>query len=71
MCREIAQPRGKAFAAQGDVSKSGDVKQFFAEVVREFGGLNVLVNNAGVYLFGPLESVTEKEFPPPVQPRMY
>jgi len=53
---------GKAFAVQGDVSKSGDVKQLFAEVVREFGGLDVLVNNAGVYSFGPLESVTETEF---------
>jgi NAD(P)-dependent dehydrogenase (short-subunit alcohol dehydrogenase family) len=38
------------------------VKQLFAEVVREFGGLDVLVNNAGVYSFGPLESVTETEF---------
>jgi 3-oxoacyl-[acyl-carrier protein] reductase len=59
---EIAEQGGKAFAVQGDVSKSGDVKQLFAHVVREFGGLDVLVNNAGVYSFGPLESVTEAEF---------
>jgi 3-oxoacyl-[acyl-carrier protein] reductase len=59
---EIAERGGKAFAAGGDVSKSGDVKQLFAHVVREFGGLDVLVNNAGVYSFGPLESVTETEF---------
>jgi NAD(P)-dependent dehydrogenase (short-subunit alcohol dehydrogenase family) len=38
------------------------VKQLFAEVAHEFGGLDVLVNNAGVYSFGPLESVTETEF---------
>jgi 3-oxoacyl-[acyl-carrier protein] reductase len=59
---EIADRGGKAFAMQGDVSKSDDVKQLFAEIVREFGGLDVLVNNAGVYSFGSLESVTETEF---------
>jgi 3-oxoacyl-[acyl-carrier protein] reductase len=34
---EIIAQGGKAFAAQGDVSKSSDVKRLFAEVVREFG----------------------------------
>ena len=59
---EIAERGGKAFAAQADVSKPDDVKQLFEDVVREFGGLDVLVNNAGAYSFGPLESVTEAEF---------
>jgi 3-oxoacyl-[acyl-carrier protein] reductase len=59
---EIIAQGGRAFATQGDVSKRDDVKQLFAEVVREFGGLDVLVNNAGVYSFGPLESITESEF---------
>jgi 3-oxoacyl-[acyl-carrier protein] reductase len=59
---DIAERGGTAIAAQGDVSKSGDVKQLFEDVAGEFGGLDVLVNNAGVYSFGPLESVTETEF---------
>jgi 3-oxoacyl-[acyl-carrier protein] reductase len=59
---DIAERGGTAFAAQGDVSKSNDVKQLFEDVAREFGGLDVLVNNAGVYSFGPLKSVTETEF---------
>jgi 3-oxoacyl-[acyl-carrier protein] reductase len=46
---EIIVQGGKAFAAQGDVSKAGDVKQLFAQVVGEFGGPDVLVNNAGLY----------------------
>src|ERR1700736_2535319 len=49
---EIVAHGGKAFPAQGDVSKNDDVQQLFAEAVREFGGLDVLVNNAGVYSFG-------------------
>jgi 3-oxoacyl-[acyl-carrier protein] reductase len=59
---EITERGGKAFAAQADVSKPDDVKQLFEDVVREFGGLDVLVNNAAVCSFGPLESVTEAEF---------
>jgi 3-oxoacyl-[acyl-carrier protein] reductase len=59
---EIAERGGKGFAAQGDVSKPDDVKQLFEDVVRDFGGLDVLGNNAGVYSFGPLESITEAEF---------
>jgi 3-oxoacyl-[acyl-carrier protein] reductase len=34
----------------------------FEDVAGAFGSLDVLVNNAGVYSFGPLESVTETEF---------
>jgi 3-oxoacyl-[acyl-carrier protein] reductase len=53
---------GKAVAVQGDVSKAADVKRLFAETKQAFGSLDVLVNNAAVYQFAPLESVTEDEF---------
>src|SRR5262249_45430666 len=59
---EIAQKGGKATAVQRDVSKAADVKRLFAEAVRAFGRLDVLVNNAGVYRFGPFESISEGEF---------
>src|SRR5439155_25341852 len=34
----------------------------FVETTQAFGALDVLVNNAGVYQFDPLEAVTESEF---------
>jgi 3-oxoacyl-[acyl-carrier protein] reductase len=59
---EVTGRGGKAVAVQGDVSKAADVKRLFAEAVGAFGRLDVLVNNAGVYRFDPLESITEEEF---------
>jgi 3-oxoacyl-[acyl-carrier protein] reductase len=59
---EVTEKGGKAVAVQGDVSKAADVQRLFAEAVRAFGGLDLLVNNAGVYRFGPIEGVTEAEF---------
>ena len=59
---EITGKGGKAIAVQGDVSKAADVKRLFAETKRAFGAPDVLVNNAGIYAFDPLEAVTEDEF---------
>ena len=59
---EISNRGGRAIAVQGDVSKAKDVQRLFAETEKAFGSLDVLVNNAGVFQFDPLESVTEDEF---------
>jgi 3-oxoacyl-[acyl-carrier protein] reductase len=59
---EIAAKGGKAVAVQADVAKASDVQRLFTETKKAFGPLDVLVNNAGIYQFGPLESVTESEF---------
>jgi 3-oxoacyl-[acyl-carrier protein] reductase len=59
---EILSGGGKAIAVQGDVSKAADVKRLFEETKKAFGSLDVLVNNAGVFQFESLESVTEDEF---------
>jgi 3-oxoacyl-[acyl-carrier protein] reductase len=53
---------GKAIAVQGDMSKQADIVRLFAETKTAFGRLDVLVNNAGIYEFLPLESVTEEHF---------
>ena len=59
----IAKAGGRAVAVQADVSKAADVERLFAESDKAFGGrLDVLVNNAGVYDFAPLEAVTPEHF---------
>jgi 3-oxoacyl-[acyl-carrier protein] reductase len=59
---EITAKGGKAIAVQGDVAKFVDVKQLFREARAAFGAPDIVVNNAGVFAFGPLEDVTEAEF---------
>jgi 3-oxoacyl-[acyl-carrier protein] reductase len=59
---EIIKAGGKAVAIQADVAKRADVKRLFEETREKLGRPNILVNNAGVYKFGPLESLTEQDF---------
>jgi 3-oxoacyl-[acyl-carrier protein] reductase len=59
---EIARKGGKAIAVQGDIAKASDVQHIFAEAKKAFGRIDVLVNNAGVYEFAPLEEITEEHF---------
>jgi len=59
---DIAGAGGHAVAVQADVSKAADVERLFRETKKAFGSLDVLVNNAGVYQFAPLEEVSEQEF---------
>jgi len=59
---EITKKGGKAIAVQGSVAKAADVDRIFAETKKVFGKLDVLVNNAGVYEFSPIEDVTEEHY---------
>ena len=59
---EITSKGGRAVAVQADVSKHADIKRLFAETKKAFGRLDVLVNNAGMYEFAPLEEVTVEHF---------
>ncbi len=60
--KAIADAGGNAVAVQGGVEKAGDVERIFSETEKAFGPANILVNNAGVYAFAPLEGITEDEF---------
>jgi glucose 1-dehydrogenase len=58
--KEIEDGGGRAVAVRADVSKPEDVKALVERTVKELGGLDVMVNNAGVehkmpFLETPLE----------------
>jgi 3-oxoacyl-[acyl-carrier protein] reductase len=58
----IRSAGGKAKAVQADVSKPAEARQLVDAAVLEYGRLDVLVNNAGVYDFLPLPQITEAQF---------
>jgi len=59
---EITKRGGKAIAIQGNVAKKADVDKLFSEAEKAFGKIDIVVNNAGVYEFMPLEQVSEQQF---------
>lgn len=59
---EIIENGGKAISLQGNVANSADVKRMFEETKKAFGLIDVLVNNAGIYQFKPIEHVTKEAF---------
>jgi 3-oxoacyl-[acyl-carrier protein] reductase len=59
---QIVAAGGKAVAVQGDVAKAANAQTIVDSTVKQFGRLDILVNNSGVYEFAPIESVTEESF---------
>jgi 3-oxoacyl-[acyl-carrier protein] reductase len=59
---DITAKGGKAIAVQGDVAKIADVERLFTETQKAYGHVDVLVNNAGVFKFAPIDEFSEDEF---------
>jgi 3-oxoacyl-[acyl-carrier protein] reductase len=58
----ITKAGGKAVAVGGDVSKAAEAEGIIEAAVKNFGRLDILVNNSGVYDFVPLENITEEHY---------
>jgi 3-oxoacyl-[acyl-carrier protein] reductase len=58
----ITAAGGKAVAVGGDVSKAAEAQGIIDAAIKNYGRLDILVNNSGVYEFAPLEAVTEENF---------
>jgi len=59
---EELRRHGSVLAIRGDVAKATDAKRMVSETIRKLGPLDVLVNNAGVYINKPVESFSEREY---------
>ncbi|KIC92661.1 SDR family NAD(P)-dependent oxidoreductase [Flavihumibacter solisilvae] len=59
---EIESKGGKAIAVQANVGKQSDVSTLFNKTIDAFGKVNIIVNNAGIFKAGPVESITEEQF---------
>jgi NAD(P)-dependent dehydrogenase (short-subunit alcohol dehydrogenase family) len=69
---DVSERNGAAVAAElrdkghdpllitGDVTSPKDVKRMIAKVLEEFGGIDVLFNNAGILVEGTVEEVSEE-----------
>ncbi len=53
---------GEAIAVQGDVSRRSDAEALTAGTLEAYGGLDILVNVAGVAVFGDFLAVTEEDW---------
>jgi NAD(P)-dependent dehydrogenase (short-subunit alcohol dehydrogenase family) len=57
-----AQLGGDAFAVHCDVTSSADVQAAIAATTDRFGGMDVIVNNAGIEIGKPLPEISDDEF---------
>ncbi|SMG19318.1 SDR family NAD(P)-dependent oxidoreductase [Paracoccus sp. J56] len=59
---KITDAGGRAVAIQADVSNRKDVERLFSQTMAVLGAPDIIVNNAGVFSFQPLEEIAEAEF---------
>ena len=60
--REITDAGGQAVAIGADVAQESDICSLFDQVRQRFGRLDVLINNAGLGLFGLVEDLAAADF---------
>jgi 3-oxoacyl-[acyl-carrier protein] reductase len=57
---KIKAAGGEAIAVQGSVTSSEEIDRFFNQTQKQLGNIDVLVNNAGVFAYLPLQDVNER-----------
>ena len=59
---QTLRAHGQVLGIRGDVSKATDAKRFVTRTARTLGPIDVLVNNAGIYLQKSTEKMTERDW---------
>ncbi|MWD27807.1 SDR family oxidoreductase [Aquicoccus sp. SCR17] len=59
---KIAESGGEAVVAQADLGDPAGMSQLFDAAEKAFGGVDVLVNNAGMMALSPVAEVTDDSF---------
>lgn len=62
LAAEISRLGRKSIATTADVTDRADIDQLIGEVLDVFGGVDLLVNVAGVYLVDPITDYTESDW---------
>lgn len=62
LVKELDGDGGRVIALQADVSDPAATKDLVKRTVATLGGLDVLVSNAGIEHFGPLETITVADY---------
>jgi 3-oxoacyl-[acyl-carrier protein] reductase len=60
--KAITGSGGKAVAVRGDVTKLADTQAIVNAAIENYGKLDIVVNNSGVFEFAPVEAITEEQF---------
>ena len=60
--REIEAGGGQALALSCDVSDAGQVERMVSEVVGHFGGVDILINGAGIQFRAPVAEASEEHW---------
>jgi 3-oxoacyl-[acyl-carrier protein] reductase len=58
----IGAAGGRAIAIAADVSSEAEVANLVSGTVAEFGGIDIVVNNAAYFSFGPIENISVESY---------
>ena len=63
VAQSIAEATGRKCVGYAcDVANPSDVESMMAQLIEEFGGIHIVVNNAGINIRGPIDQLTLAEF---------